>query len=197
MNDNTAPGGSHAPVHPSETDLLRILDPWDYTRLIETETRLLLEECFPGWTAQATAYAHEYWRRVCQELLLHTLTLVCDTWRCLRPERSAEIMARPTARGLRTVVNLTGPGEQQRVHLYQTVIGELHRPQIMRSRPGNFTLIETLRRDHEKADLPFHAGDLEYAEDYAWFYADSWTRHLLERVSWGQSDPYFEGLADT
>lgn len=195
MKDNTAPDASHAPVHPSLPNLARPLDPWDFARLIETETRLLLSECFPGWTEHAGVYAYEYWRRVCQEMLLHTLTLVCDTWRCLRPEREAEIMTRPTARGLRIVVSLTGPDEQQYVHLYETVLAELRRPRSKRGEPGNFTLLDTLRREYNDPDLPFEEEDLTYAEDYAWFYADSWTRNLLERVSWGQTDPYFEGLA--
>lgn len=196
MNDSTAPRGGHRPAHPSENDLLRTIDKWELPRLIEAETRLLLDECFPGWFEQSSIYAYEYWRRFCQELLLHTLTLTCDTWTCLRPERKTEVMVRPTARGLRTVANLTGPGEQRQVQLYQTVVAELRRPRITGGQPGRFTLLDTIRREYTDPTVPFEAADLEYAEDFAWFYADSWTQNLLERVSWGRSDPYFEALAN-
>ncbi|MXV19173.1 hypothetical protein [Deinococcus xianganensis] len=194
MNDSTAPGGGHRPAHPSENDLLRTVAAWELPRLIEAEARLLLDECFPGWFEQSSIYAYEYWRRFCQELLLHTLTLVCDTWTCLQPERKTKIMVRPTARGLRTVVNLTGPGEHKQVQIYQTVLAELRRPRNSQSSPSDFTLLHTLRREYTEPTVPFEAGDLEYVEDFAWFYADSWTQNLLERVSWGHPDPYFEAL---
>lgn len=196
MNDSTAPGGGHRPAHPSENDLLRTLDEWELPRLIEAETRLLLDECFPGWFEQASIYAYEYWRRVCQEMLLDTLALMCDTWTCLRPERKTEVMVLPTARGLRTVVNLTGPGEQKLEQLYQTVLAELRRPRTSRSSPDDFTLLDTLRREYTAPTWPFEADDLKFAEDFAWFYADSWSQNLLERVSWGRPDPYFEALAN-